>query len=78
MFVDMNSLYEIIVNSPQKMDSRATAAFGTPGYMPFEQEQNGIVNRQTDIYSLGVLLFEIFSSTRFLELKEKTKKSNKL
>lgn len=76
MFVDMNSLYEIMVNTPQKMD-RSTAAFGTPGYMPFEQEQNGIVNRQTDVYSLGILLFEIFSSTRFEELTDKSNKSIK-
>lgn len=74
MFVDMSSLYEIIVNTPQKIDN-STAAFGTPGYMPFEQEQNGIVNKQTDIFSLGILLFEIFSSIRFSDLKELTESS---
>jgi serine/threonine protein kinase len=70
MFVDMNSLYEIIVNTPQKITD-ATAAFGTPGYMPFEQEQKGIVNKQTDIFSLGILLFEIFSSIRFSDFKNR-------
>jgi serine/threonine-protein kinase len=74
MFVDMNSLYEIIVNTPEKINN-STAAFGTPGYMPFEQAQNGLVNKQTDIYALGILLFEIFTSIRFSDLREITESS---
>ncbi len=36
----------------------ATAAFGTPGYMPYEQKYGGIVTAQTDVFSLGVTLYE--------------------
>ena len=33
--------------------------------MPFEQKINGIVTERTDVYALGVLLFEILSPLRF-------------
>ncbi|HOU13755.1 MAG TPA: protein kinase [Anaerolineae bacterium] len=39
---------------------RTTAAFGTPGFMAPEQERQGIVTVQTDIYGLGVTLMHLF------------------
>jgi serine/threonine protein kinase len=39
--------------------------FGTRGYMAPEQAEQGIVNKQTDIYQLGILLFEMLHPHRF-------------
>jgi serine/threonine protein kinase len=41
-----------------------TDAFGTPGYMAPEQ-QAGSLNSQTDIYSLGVTMYEMVTSRMF-------------
>lgn len=69
MFVDMNRLLEIEVNAPEyvNISDYATAAFGTIGYMPPEQQIQGEVTEQTDIYALGVLLFEILCPYQFKE-----------
>jgi hypothetical protein len=37
-----------------------TAAFGTPGFMAPEQENDGVVNAKTDIYSLGMTFSDLF------------------
>ena len=37
-----------------------TAAFGTPGFMAPEQENEGVVNAKTDIYSLGMTFSDLF------------------
>jgi hypothetical protein len=37
-----------------------TAAFGTPGFMAPEQENEGVVNAKTDIYGLGMTFSHLF------------------
>ncbi len=37
-----------------------TCAFGTPGFMSWEQEQQGVVTVSSDIYSLGITLSLLF------------------
>lgn len=39
---------------------RLTGLFGTPGFMSFEQEQQGIVTTRSDIYSLGITFCLLF------------------
>jgi hypothetical protein len=43
-----------------------TALFGTPGYMPPEQEVDGIVLPASDVYSLGMTLRDLFASDCYL------------
>lgn len=72
MFVDMSKLVEIKVKLPkviESMDDLKTQAFGTIGYMPLEQKIDGFVTERTDIYALGILLFEILCPVKFSECK---------
>ena len=73
MFVDLHRLLEIETKTPKRLDfvRYATMAAGTPGYMSPEQAIQGEVNEQTDIYALGILLFEMFSPKRFADFKFK-------
>lgn len=79
MFVDMSKLVEIKVKLPQVIEKAAakTSAFGTDGYMPLEQKIHGIVTERTDIYSLGILLFEILNPVKYSEseFKNPTRRS---
>lgn len=71
MFVDMNRLLEIEVKAPDFINRAgfATDAFGTVGYMPPEQQIQGQVTEQTDIYALGILLFEILCPYKYSEMQ---------
>lgn len=71
MFSDMSKLSEVKVKPPQiikELDSMTTM-FGTFGYMPKEQEIYGFVTEKTDIFALGILLFELFTTSRFNSCK---------
>ncbi|CAN5607989.1 hypothetical protein BH10BAC2_BH10BAC2_05340 [soil metagenome] len=69
MFVDLNRLLEIETKVPNYLTlyDYGTRAIGTDGYMAPEQALQGEVDEQTDIFALGILLFELFSSLRFHE-----------
>ena len=41
-----------------------TVVMGTPAYMPPEQAHGGVVTAQSDLYSLGVLMYELFYGGR--------------
>lgn len=42
-------------------DLSANTGYGTPPYMPPEQSEKGTLGRYTDIFALGVLLFEMLT-----------------
>lgn len=44
-------------------DASNSTGFGTPAYMPPEQSSKGICGRYTDIFALGILLFEMLTGT---------------
>lgn len=48
-------------------DTSGSAIAGTPAYMSPEQLENGPVSAQSDIYALGLVLFELFSGRRVFE-----------
>jgi pimeloyl-ACP methyl ester carboxylesterase len=62
MIVDVQRLLDprIIPSWAGKGREPRTTAFGTPGYMAPEQEEQGIVSVRTDIYSFGVTLARLF------------------
>ena len=42
-------------------DASSSTGFGTPAYMPPEQSEKGKCGRYTDIFALGVVLFEMLT-----------------
>lgn len=44
-------------------DASNSTGFGTPAYMPPEQTEKGVCGRYTDIFALGVMLFEMLTGT---------------
>jgi serine/threonine protein kinase len=45
-------------------EKATTTVAGTPAYMPPEQLAGGALTAQTDLYALGLLMFEIFTGSR--------------
>jgi serine/threonine protein kinase len=70
MFLDLQKLDVNVVFSPSFGTNGMTLAFGTIGYMPEEQAKRGIVSDVTDIYSLGILLFELVSNLSIVTLNK--------
>jgi len=44
-------------------DASTSTGFGTPAYMPPEQSEMRICGRYTDIFALGIVLFEMLTGT---------------
>jgi serine/threonine protein kinase len=73
MFIDLGRLQKVKVIQPNFSLStdNLTSAMGTLEYMPKEQENQGIVTIQTEIFTLGATLFELFSPTPFGNFRHK-------
>jgi non-specific serine/threonine protein kinase/serine/threonine-protein kinase len=59
-------------DSPQALATRTLAPAMTPDYASPEQLSGGIITTASDIYSLGVLLYELLAGTRPYRLSGKT------
>src|SRR5262249_54328054 len=62
LLVDVQRLLDprVVPSYLIEREEPATAGFGTPGFMAPEQESEGIVTVQTDIYGLGITLGCLF------------------
>ncbi|MGL4501824.1 MAG: protein kinase domain-containing protein [Planktothrix sp.] len=67
MMVDVQRLLDlkVIPYHLQRGFIPMTAAFGTPGFMSPEQEEQGIITVKTDVYSLGVTFLSLFFPEEF-------------
>jgi hypothetical protein len=57
-------LAKIIEGNPSASVSAANVAIGTPAYMSPEQGKGGKVDARSDIYAVGVLLFELLTGKK--------------
>ncbi len=63
LVIDLHRLFDprfVGETGDLRAGDQATGAFGTPGYMSPEQEQDGVVTTRSDIYSFGVTLAHLF------------------
>ena len=67
MMVDVQRLLDskVIPYHLQRGFIPMTAAFGTPGFMSPEQEEEGIITVKTDVYSLGITFLSLFFPEKF-------------
>lgn len=62
-----------------RMSDANSTGFGTPAYMPPEQSEKGQCGRYTDVFALGIMLFEMltgtvpFTGSRPSEIRQKIK-----
>ncbi|MBP5515565.1 MAG: serine/threonine protein kinase [Bacteroidales bacterium] len=45
-----------------RMSNTTNSGYGTPAYMPPEQSGRGVCGKYTDIFALGIMLFEMLTS----------------
>jgi serine/threonine-protein kinase len=53
--------FGLAISTTDPSVTRSMLLLGTPGYMAPEQLEHGVANAQTDIWSLGVVLYEMLS-----------------
>lgn len=56
-------LIDLGIASRMSDASSRSTGFGTPAYMPPEQAEKGICGRYTDVFALGIMLFEMLTGT---------------
>lgn len=56
-------LIDLGIASRMSEASTNTEGFGTPAYMPPEQSERGCCGKYTDIFALGIMLFEMLTGT---------------
>lgn len=61
MLLPGNEIKLIDLGIASRMGKATSTGFGTPAYMPPEQSEMGACGRYTDIFALGVMLFEMLT-----------------
>lgn len=67
VFVETNGAVKLMdfgIARPDALGKHSTALVGTPGYIAPEQIQGQPATQQSDIYSFGVVLFELFTGVK--------------
>ena len=61
MLLPGNDIKLIDLGIASRMGKATSTGFGTPAYMPPEQSEMGMCGRYTDVFALGVMLFEMLT-----------------